>query len=199
MPGAERHTKVLTNVWAHQVFKCLAYVDTMRIMNTKMLVDTQRKLIDLKLFTNSHSFWGNTQLLKIPRVSKWKGQWNKKKLGSWKLICFTVNNYRDAPCMQLLKLYSIQNRHKLWALLKKTICVTYLLSSSPGLLKLSLLCRNRLTFRESSSDVIDRMSSSSIRSSKALVSKAFNWKTNSTSQQNYIQIKHILLLKGFVS
>ena len=28
MPGAERHTKVLTNVWAHQVFKCLAYVDT---------------------------------------------------------------------------------------------------------------------------------------------------------------------------
>jgi len=28
MPGAERHTKVLTNVMAHQVFKCRAYVDT---------------------------------------------------------------------------------------------------------------------------------------------------------------------------
>ena len=27
MPEAERHTKVLTNVWANQVFKCLAYVD----------------------------------------------------------------------------------------------------------------------------------------------------------------------------
>ena len=25
---------VLTNVWAHKVFKCLAYVDTMRVMNT---------------------------------------------------------------------------------------------------------------------------------------------------------------------
>ena len=25
MPGAERHTKVLTNVWTHQVFKCLGY------------------------------------------------------------------------------------------------------------------------------------------------------------------------------
>jgi len=39
MPGAERHTKVLTNVWA-QVFKWLAYVDTMRVMNT-MLAGTQ--------------------------------------------------------------------------------------------------------------------------------------------------------------
>ena len=54
MPGAERHTKVLTNVWAHQVFKCLASVDTMRVKNTKMLADKQRKLLDLKLFTNSH-------------------------------------------------------------------------------------------------------------------------------------------------
>ena len=42
MPGAERHTEVLTNVWAHQVFKCLAYVDTQRVINTKMLADTQR-------------------------------------------------------------------------------------------------------------------------------------------------------------
>ena len=42
MPGAERHTEVLTNVWAHKVFKCLAYVDTMRVINTKMLADTQR-------------------------------------------------------------------------------------------------------------------------------------------------------------
>ena len=40
MPGAKRHTKVLTNVWG-QVFKSLAYVDTMIIMNTKMLADTQ--------------------------------------------------------------------------------------------------------------------------------------------------------------
>ena len=72
MPGAERHIKVLTNVWAHQVFKCLAYVDTMRwahqvfkclayvdtmrVMNTKMLADTQRKLLDIKLFTNGHLF-----------------------------------------------------------------------------------------------------------------------------------------------
>jgi len=39
MPGAERHTKVLTNVWAHQVFKCLTYVDTVRVMNTKMLAE----------------------------------------------------------------------------------------------------------------------------------------------------------------
>jgi len=56
MPGVERHTKVLTNVWANQVFKCLAYVDTMRVMNTKMQTDTQRKFLDLKLFTNSHLF-----------------------------------------------------------------------------------------------------------------------------------------------
>jgi len=55
MPGAERHTKVLPNVLA-LVFKCQAYVDTMRVMNTKMLADTQRKLLDLKLFTNSHLF-----------------------------------------------------------------------------------------------------------------------------------------------
>ena len=59
MPGAERHIKVLTNVWAHQVFKCLAYVDTMRWahqvskclayvdMSTNMLTDTQRKLLIL--------------------------------------------------------------------------------------------------------------------------------------------------------
>ena len=45
-----------------------------------MLADTQRKLLDLKLFTNSHLFWGNTQLLKMPQVSKqvipnWKGQY----------------------------------------------------------------------------------------------------------------------------
>jgi len=39
MRGAERLTKVLTNVLAHQLFKCLAYVDKMRIMNTKMLAD----------------------------------------------------------------------------------------------------------------------------------------------------------------
>jgi len=31
MPGAEKHIKVLTKVWAYQVFKCLA---TMRVMNT---------------------------------------------------------------------------------------------------------------------------------------------------------------------
>ena len=55
MTRAERYTKVLTNVWA-QVFKCLAYVDTMRVINTKMLADTQRKLLDLKLFTNSYLF-----------------------------------------------------------------------------------------------------------------------------------------------
>jgi len=41
-----------TNVWAHQVFKFLAYVDTMRVMNTKVLADKQRKLLNLKLFTN---------------------------------------------------------------------------------------------------------------------------------------------------
>ena len=35
-----------------------------------MLADKQRKLLDLKLFTNSHLFWGNTQFLKMPRVSK---------------------------------------------------------------------------------------------------------------------------------
>ena len=52
MPGAERHTKVLTNVWAHQVFKYLAYVDTMRVIYTKMLAGKQTKLLNLKLFTN---------------------------------------------------------------------------------------------------------------------------------------------------
>ena len=41
MPGAERHTKVITDLSAHQVFKFLAYVDIMRVMNTKMLADTQ--------------------------------------------------------------------------------------------------------------------------------------------------------------
>ena len=63
MPGAERHTKVLTNVWTHQELKILAYVDTMRVMNTKMLADTQRRLLNLnlKLFTNSNLFWGITQ------------------------------------------------------------------------------------------------------------------------------------------
>jgi len=40
MPGAERRTKLLTNVWTNQVFTCLAYVVTMRVMNTKMLADT---------------------------------------------------------------------------------------------------------------------------------------------------------------
>jgi len=40
MPGAERYTKVLTNVCA-QVIKCLAYVDTMRVINTKMLAGMQ--------------------------------------------------------------------------------------------------------------------------------------------------------------
>ena len=39
MPGAERHTQVLTNVWAYQVFKCLDYVDTMRVINTEMLAE----------------------------------------------------------------------------------------------------------------------------------------------------------------
>ena len=52
MQGSERHTKILTNVWAHQVFKILAYVDTMRVMNTKILADTQRKLLIIKLFTS---------------------------------------------------------------------------------------------------------------------------------------------------
>jgi len=52
MPGAKRHTKVLTNIWAHQVFKCLAYVGTMRVMNTKMLAD----MLDPKLFINSCLF-----------------------------------------------------------------------------------------------------------------------------------------------
>jgi len=54
MPGAERHTKVLTNVWAHQVLKCLACVDTTRVINTNKQPDKQRKLLDLKLFTSSH-------------------------------------------------------------------------------------------------------------------------------------------------
>jgi len=53
-----------------QVYECLACVDTMRVINTKMLADKQRKLLDIKLFTDSHLFWGNTQLLKMPRV--WK-------------------------------------------------------------------------------------------------------------------------------
>ena len=37
-----------------------------------MLADKQRQLlhVDLKLFTNSHLLWRNTQLLKMPRVSK---------------------------------------------------------------------------------------------------------------------------------
>ena len=59
MPGAKRYTKVLTSIWAHQVFNCLAYVDTLRVMNTKIQTDTQltqRKLLNLKLFINSHLF-----------------------------------------------------------------------------------------------------------------------------------------------
>ena len=52
MSGAERHTNVLTNVLAHQVLECLAYVDTMRVMNTMMQTDMQRQLLNLKLFTN---------------------------------------------------------------------------------------------------------------------------------------------------
>ena len=64
----------------NQVFKCLAYVDTMRVMNTKMLADMQRKLLNFKLSINSCLFWGNTQLLKMPQVSNkvipnWKGQY----------------------------------------------------------------------------------------------------------------------------
>ena len=47
MPGAERHTKVLTNVWAHQVLTCLACVDTTRVINTNKQPDKQRKLLDL--------------------------------------------------------------------------------------------------------------------------------------------------------
>ena len=70
MPGAERHTKVLTNVWAHQVLKCLACVDTTRVINTNKQPDKQRKLLDLKLFTSSHLLWRNTKLLKMLRVSK---------------------------------------------------------------------------------------------------------------------------------
>jgi len=42
----------------------------MRVRNTKMLADKQRKLLDLKLFTNSHLLWRNTQLPKMPWVSK---------------------------------------------------------------------------------------------------------------------------------
>ena len=56
MSGAERHTKVLTNVWAHQVFKSLAYVDSMRVMNAQMQTDSQRKLLNLKLLTNIRLF-----------------------------------------------------------------------------------------------------------------------------------------------
>ena len=56
MSGAERHTQVLTNVWAHQVFTCLACRDNMRVIDTKMVADKPRKLLDLEFFTNSHLF-----------------------------------------------------------------------------------------------------------------------------------------------
>ena len=80
MPGAERYS--------NQVFKCLAYVDTMRVMNTKMLADNQRKLLDLKLFTNSHLFWGNALLLKMPgNQTKWypieKANTQLNKIANW--------------------------------------------------------------------------------------------------------------------
>jgi len=45
-----------THLRFNQVFKCLACVDTMRVINTKMLADKQRKFLDLKLFTNSNLF-----------------------------------------------------------------------------------------------------------------------------------------------
>ena len=59
-----------THLRFNQVFKCLACVDTMRVINTKMLADKQRKFLDLKLFTNSNLFWGNTQLLNMPGYKK---------------------------------------------------------------------------------------------------------------------------------
>ena len=72
MPGTERHTKYLTNVWAHQVFKCLAYVDTMRVMNTKMLADMQRKLLNFKLSIIVVYFEEIPNYLKCPRYqTKW--------------------------------------------------------------------------------------------------------------------------------
>ena len=76
----------------------------MRVINTNMLADKQRKLLDLKLFTNIHLFWGNTQLLKMARVSKkWypieksntqliKKAWVFTQL-AWKLSCFTDDNW----------------------------------------------------------------------------------------------------------
>ena len=54
MSGAERHTKVLNNVWAHQVFTCLVCGDTMRVIDTKMLADKQRKF-SVFIFFLSHS------------------------------------------------------------------------------------------------------------------------------------------------
>ena len=52
------------------MFKCLAYVDTMRVMNnTKMLADTQRKLLDLKLVIYFEEI---PNYLKCPRYqTKW--------------------------------------------------------------------------------------------------------------------------------
>ena len=57
-------------------------------MNTKMLADMERKLLNLKLFTNSHLLRGNTQLLKmLGYQTKWytiekaNTQLNKKSLG----------------------------------------------------------------------------------------------------------------------
>ena len=60
----------------------------MRFMSTKMLADTQRKLLNLKLFTNNHLFWGKPNYLKCPGYqTKWypiekvNTQLNKKNLG----------------------------------------------------------------------------------------------------------------------
>ena len=47
MPGAERHTNVLTNVWANQGSQSVQMSSLCRHnggINTKMLADRQRKL-----------------------------------------------------------------------------------------------------------------------------------------------------------
>jgi len=55
----------------HQVFKCLACVDTKRVSyKQKDASRLERMLLDLKLFTNSHLFWGNTQILKCSSDKK---------------------------------------------------------------------------------------------------------------------------------
>ena len=86
MPEAERHTKVLTNVWANQVFKCLAYVDA---------TWHAEKVIKSKIVYQVIHFWGKTQLPESNKVIPfWKGntQYNKKAWVftqlTWKLICF---------------------------------------------------------------------------------------------------------------